>query len=377
MAYILNLFTPETWAAFQYHGSAVSGFPMSMKSRAQHIAKPGDLFLCYMVRVSRWCGLLEIVDGPFIDEKPIFKSEADPFIVRFKVRPLVVLNDDKMIPVSAPEIWRTLSFTRQLDAANPGSGWAYKAKLAASLVAIPEVDGDFLSARLKQQLTTPTSYPLDSEDRRLLNEKATTVKTPSGEREVEIPAESEVPPALLNVRDERESIKMQALICKIGAQMKYAIWVPRNDRARVQAELPPELHSSFIDLLPLNYNDATLKTIEQIDVLWLRRRSIVRAFEVEGTTAVFSGLLRMADLLALQPDLDIQLHIVAPDERADKVMRELRRPVFLYLDAGPLADSCSLITYSRLKDLAGQQHLEYMNSEIVGEYELRVEDSGA
>ena len=47
------------------------------------------------------------------------------------------------------------------------------------------------------------------------------------------------------------------------------------------------------------------------------RRSIVRAFEVEHTTAVYSGLLRMADLLALQPNMDIRLHIVAPDERRD------------------------------------------------------------
>src|SRR5690242_21750466 len=33
--------------------------------------------------------------------------------------------------------------------------------------------------------------------------------------------------------------------------------------------------------------------------------SIVRAFEVEHTTSVYSGILRMADLLALQPNMDI------------------------------------------------------------------------
>ena len=56
-------------------------------------------------------------------------------------------------------------------------------------------------------------------------------------------------------------------------------------------------------------------------------------------------------------------------------MRELRRPVFLYLEGGPLSDSCSLMTYSRLKGLAAQNHLEYMNSDIVAEYVLTVEDS--
>jgi hypothetical protein len=39
----------------------------------------------------------------------------------------------------------------------------------------------------------------------------------------------------------------------------------------------------------------------------------VRAFEVEHTTAIYSGLLRMADLLSLVPNMDIKLHIVAPE----------------------------------------------------------------
>ena len=71
----------------------------------------------------------------------------------------------------------------------------------------------------------------------------------------------------------------------------------------------------MLDRLPLNYDETTLSTIEQIDVIWLKGRSIVRAFEVEHTTSVYSGLLRMADLLALQPNMNINLHIVAPDNR--------------------------------------------------------------
>lgn len=72
----------------------------------------------------------------------------------------------------------------------------------------------------------------------------------------------------------------------------------------------------------------TIRTIEQIDVICLKRRAIVRAFEVEHTTAVYSGILRMADLLALQPNMDINLHIVAPGARREKVFQEIQRPVF-------------------------------------------------
>ena len=34
--------------------------------------KPGDVFVCYLTRLSRWFGLLEVIEGPFIDDKPIF-----------------------------------------------------------------------------------------------------------------------------------------------------------------------------------------------------------------------------------------------------------------------------------------------------------------
>jgi hypothetical protein len=36
---------------------------------------------------------------------------------------------------------------------------------------------------------------------------------------------------------------------------------------------------------------------------------------VEHTTAVYSGLLRMSDLITLHPNLTIRLYIVAPDAR--------------------------------------------------------------
>lgn len=124
----------------------------------------------------------------------------------------------------------------------------------------------------------------------------------------------------------------------------------------------------MLDTLPLNYDDATLSTIEQIDVLWLKGRSIARAFEVEHTTAVYSGILRMADLMALQPNMDIKLHIVAPADRKDKVNSEIRRPVFSLLDRGPLYKYCTFISYDRLRELAKVKHLTYMSDDVLEEY---------
>ena len=133
-------------------------------------------------------------------------------------------------------------------------------------------------------------------------------------------------------------------------------------------EWKPEA-DGLLDNLPLNYDQVTLQTIEQIDVLWLRRRSIVRAFEVEHTTSIYSGILRMADLLALQPNMDIKLHLIAPDNRREKVFDEIQRPVFSLLERGPLSQSCSYISYSSLYELAKLKHLVHLSDSVIGDYE--------
>ena len=173
--------------------------------------------------------------------------------------------------------------------------------------------------------------------------------------------------------DVRESLRVQALLAEIGAGMGMQIWLPRTDRAAVLSEWRGD-HRTVLERLPLNYDDTTLRTIEQIDVLWLRGRAIVRAFEVEHTTSIYSGILRMADLLALQPNMDIRLHIVAPAARREKVFSELRRPVFSLLDRGPLSESCTYLSYDSIRELAGQPLLSHLSDSVLDEYEEEAQD---
>jgi Mrr N-terminal domain len=171
----------------------------------------------------------------------------------------------------------------------------------------------------------------------------------------------------------RESYRIQALLAEIGSTMGMQIWLPRNDRAAVLGEWRGS-HPGPLDRLPLNYNEPTLKTIEQIDVLWLRGRAIRRAFEVEHTTAVYSGILRMADLLALQPNMDIRLHIVAPSGRRDKVLQELRRPVFSLLERGALSEYCTYLSYDSVRELREQPHLSHLNDAVIDDYAEEAEE---
>lgn len=98
------------------------------------------------------------------------------------------------------------------------------------------------------------------------------------------------------------------------------------------------------DELPVHFDEATNKTIELIDVLWLESNAIAAAFEVESTTSIYSGLLRMSDLISMQPNLNIPLYIVAPDDRRDKVFKEVNRPTFSRLSP-PLPEICPLHTF--------------------------------
>lgn len=76
----------------------------------------------------------------------------------------------------------------------------------------------------------------------------------------------------------------------------------------------------------------------------------------------------MADLLSLQPMLDIKIHIVAPEERRDSVFEQINRPVFAFMEKGPLASLCTYIAYSSVKELKKEPHLEHMNDSIIDEY---------
>src|SRR5258708_5333484 len=88
------------------------------------------------------------------------------------------------------------------------------------------------------------------------------------------------------------------------------------------------------------------------------------------TTATFLPRSRgLADLLALQPNMDIRLHIVAPDERREKVFREMLRPVFSLLDRGPLSNTCTFVSYESVDAISELKHLAHISETVFADYE--------
>jgi hypothetical protein len=77
----------------------------------------------------------------------------------------------------------------------------------------------------------------------------------------------------------------------------------------------------------------------------------------------------MADLLAMQPRINIALHIVAPADRREQVRREIIRPVFSVLEGGAMADRCSFLPYEAVAEILKQPNLEHMRESILEQYE--------
>jgi len=370
MAYYLDLFSPETYKAFSKSPRDISGFRRRQRNAAGRVKK-GDKFICYVTRISRWIGILQVTSDLFEDSTPRFYSQNDPFVMRFKVQPTVWLPYERAIPIHDDKVWNTLSFTKEHD--KRSTTWTGVVRV--SLRELSEDDGKFLENMLLNQDKGDNSvlYPLSEDDNKKLrltkvrtqDNVEVTVTIPEDTEEDELPLEEDT--------RKKESKKIQALIAEIGERMGLRIWIPKSDRSRVLDYWKPE-ENVLLEGLPLNYDETTIKTIEQIDVIWLKRRSIMRAFEVEHTTSIYSGILRMADLMALQPNIDIRAHIVAPIERKEKVLEEISRPVFTLLEKGPLSRSCTFISYDALRELANERHLEYMTDSVIDEYAEEAED---
>jgi len=358
------LVSPETATAFEKSKRDVSGFRISQKTYVENQKiGPGDKFICYVTRLQRFVGVLEIKSKHFTDDTPIFQEGKDPFVLRFKVEPLVWLPLTKAIPIRQETVWNHLSFTKDLP--NDSNRWTFM--VFSSPRFWPKNDCKLLEKLLVDQAKALVEYPFSEEDEKKL--KSPKIRL-SGKKEVSVSIpdkEANEQTDISDIGEERESIRVQAKLAEIGEKLGLKIWLPRNDRGKVQEFWRPK-ENVLLDELPFSFDDVTLRTIKNIDLLWIRRRTIIRAFEVEGTTSIYSGILRMADLLSLLPNIEINIHLVAPADRRNEVFKQISRPVFAVMEKGPLSELCSYISYDSIYELAKEKRLEYMTDSILDEY---------
>jgi hypothetical protein len=310
--------------------------------------------LCYLTGVMRWVGALEVL-GISRDTRRIWQDREFP--VRFEVKPLMMLDAEYGVPMEQLE-GRVSFFAGVKDRAK------FRGIVRASPNRLDAKDGDLILSLLRQAEKSPVARPVDP--KKLARRPFYKVEPKVGARTqttlVTVPEPEELTSPTREPETSTEPLttrhtEIQHELLALGAGLGLDVWVARNDRGKkwngsLLGSLP-----KMVEKLPTQFNEATNRTIELIDVLWLSGNSIVAAFEVECTTSIYSGLLRMSDLLALQPNLDISLYLVAPDERRDKVEQELLRPTFS-LREKPLSKVCGFLPFTSLcEKLAGIKKL--------------------
>jgi uncharacterized protein YjbI with pentapeptide repeats len=147
--------------------------------------------------------------------------------------------------------------------------------------------------------------------------------------------------------------KIQGILAELGKNLGFIVWIAKNDHLKKykNQQLGKLSSKSFPLIVPQDFPQKTEKIIQLIDVIWFRKefQQIEAAFEVECTTSIYSGLLRMADLsLCLKRGLlaynapDCPCYIVLPKAKKRLFEKQLGRPIFQELQIFKLCKAINI-----------------------------------
>jgi hypothetical protein len=235
--------------------------------------------------------LVADTDWPMPRSLPADIWSDEDFPCRLKVQPAIELTFETAVPVH--DLKNSLSCFQNLKNPNAWTG-AFRGSPAGWSVA----DGEAVVKALHEAKENPVERPYDE---RKLKYRPKAIKAKIGS--VTVPdAEDENAQEPVNGKTPTEHTEIQWLLLKLGSDMGFHVWAARNDRGKDYKGRKFSDLSKLKDELPLQFDDATNKTVEMIDVLWLKGNAITAAFEIESTTSIYSGLLRMSDLIPSRAD---------------------------------------------------------------------------
>jgi type II restriction enzyme len=123
---------------------------------------------------------------------------------------------------------------------------------------------------------------------------------------------------------------IQGWLRDLGHALGFKVWIASNDRSR-DFEKGKLCDGCLVTLPEMVRTSRNADTISLIDVLWIdpKSESAIAGFEVEHTTSIYSGILRLLDLALCEGGTKVQgLFLVAPDDREEDVRKQLSRPAF-------------------------------------------------
>ncbi len=129
---------------------------------------------------------------------------------------------------------------------------------------------------------------------------------------------------------DRTHTEIQAWLRDLGRALGFRVWIAANDRGRGWGD--GCLGDGCLEVLPPALEQSPgAESLRLIDVLWVDagQDRVLGAFEVEHTTSIYSGIVRLLDLaLGDCGGASQGLFLVAPDDREKAVRAQLTRPAF-------------------------------------------------
>ncbi len=126
---------------------------------------------------------------------------------------------------------------------------------------------------------------------------------------------------------DRTHSEIQGWLRDLGIAVGFQVWIATNDRSREYSS--GKLSDNCLAILP-NSVAGGGDAVALIDVIWFDLDGVpAAAFEVEHTTSIYSGIVRLLDLAqGANIDTAVPLFLVAPDNRGKEVREQLQRPAF-------------------------------------------------
>ena len=176
---------------------------------------------------------------------------------------------------------------------------------------------------------------------------------PSSEPEPQYAAEAEADVDEDDKKGDEESkhihTEIQWKLVWLGSKMNLSVSVANDDRNKSYEDKTFTDIPGMLPSIPARIRAKVPSSTELIDVLWLDNDKIVAAFEIEHSTSIDSGLLRMSDMLVTinNKDLPVLTYVVALADRLREAQKKINRPTFR---ATGLAESCRFIQYDEIRD---------------------------
>jgi hypothetical protein len=114
-------------------------------------------------------------------------------------------------------------------------------------------------------------------------------------------------------------------LARLGTSLEYEIWVGKNEQNK--SDLLQRMSIRRLEIPGLSEKFITQNRVDQIDLLWLNAdKGSYVAFEVENSTGIAPGILRMANLAEGMKHLNIPTYVVFPDKFRGKAQRIFDSP---------------------------------------------------